>query len=164
MWRSFRSCDTKQLLYRYAAMVTVCVALLSCAAFITEEQVGLNEPIEMGPWTFEVQRATEKIEGSSTRYKKITVSLKLHNYRERHQKPFDDFLNGTSKHSVNALPQISFPRLHVDDGEGNVFDGSVTPMSGGSLRSEHGQAQFSLISLSMREILSANEDTPRLSR
>ena len=130
--------------------------LISC---VLEETYGLHQPIEMGPWTFEVQRATERIKGGSNPSKKIILFLKLHNYRERHRKPFDDFLNGTSKPSVKALPSISFPRLKLVDGEGNEFDGWISPTSGGSMRSEHWQAHFPLISMSIRDILSADEDT-----
>jgi hypothetical protein len=144
-----------------ARLVTMSAAgliLISCAL---EEEYGLRQPIEMGPWTFEVQRATERIESGSggNRSKRITLFLKLHNYRERHRKPFDDFLNGTSKPSIAAMPSFSMPRLHLVDGEGNEFDGWVSPMSGGSMRSEHWQAHFVLISMSMRDILRAGEDT-----
>jgi hypothetical protein len=129
-------------LYRHAAIVTLSLALLSCAAILTEEQVGMNEPIEMGPWTFEVKRASAQVDmRGNTPFKTVTVILKLHNYRERHEKPFDDFLNGRSPKSL-----MDFPHLHLVDESGTKFDvESISPMSGGSLRSERWRAGFLLV-------------------
>lgn len=154
MWRSFHSGEQERLLFRSVAIVIVSLMLQYCAAIVTEEQVGMNEPIEMGPWTFEVNRANAQVEmRGNTPYKKVTVTLKLHNYRERHEKTFDDFLNGTSPGSMMA-----FPKLHLVDEVGTRFSAElVSPMSGGSLRSERWRAGFLLVPFSLSFNTNASE-------
>jgi hypothetical protein len=105
----------------------------------------------MGPWTFEVEGAAAQTDmRGQDRYRQIRVSVRLHNYSERHEEPFDDFLNGTTSGSAFADPHLA-----LVDGQGNRFDGWVTPRSGGSRRSERWQAKFELIPLSFRDVMSS---------
>jgi hypothetical protein len=113
---------------------------------LEEKSYQLHQPIEMGPWTFAVTGTKERTENRGIRLKTIFVFLELENYQERHQKPFDDFLNGTRKNSAMARPKIWL----VSDA-GKKFDGWVSPKSGGSMRSKRWQAAFELVGFSMRE-------------
>lgn len=122
--------------YPYAAFA-LCLFSLGCA----EDEYGLGDPINMGPWTFEIERVTERTENrGADRYKFILVTVRLDNYTERHRKTFDDFMNGTVEGSVWADP-----RTALLDGDGNRFDGSISPTSGGRMRSERWQARFLLV-------------------
>ena len=121
------------------------VTLTACA---NGDEFELRQPITMGPWTFQVERATERIESrGSLRLKMVSVTLKLDNYMERHEKPFDDFMKGRTEGSI-----IEHPHLALVDEAGNRFDvEDLSPLSGGSLRSEVWNARFPLIQFSMRE-------------
>jgi len=115
----------------------VCL-MAGCAA--AAEDVAMRQPIQMGPWTFEVQSATERNESRGGRQVMIvSIDLKLHNYMERHEQPFDDFLNG---HTAGSI--MSFPHIELEDPSGVQFDGWLVPLSGGSLRSEGWRAEFPL--------------------
>jgi hypothetical protein len=77
----------------------------------------------------------------------ISVTLKLDNYMERHEKPFDDFLKGRTKGALMDHPHMELVdeagvRFHLED---------LSPLSGGSLRSEGWNASFPLVQISMRE-------------
>lgn len=90
------------------------------------EPFTLNQPMEMGPWKFEVTRAEERIDQrGGGRWKTITVYLRLENYRERQEQTFEDFLNGSRPNSM-----MSHPQMTLVDAEGNRFDGIVRPVSG----------------------------------
>jgi hypothetical protein len=103
--------------------------------------MGSGSRLLWGPWTFEVERTTERIKNSSgDRYKFILVTVRLDNYTERHEKTFDDFMNGTTEGSI-----IANPRTELVDGDGNRFDGWFSPTSGGRLRSERWEASFLLV-------------------
>ena len=134
---TFRNC--------FLTMVAAGVALTACTS---GDEYSLGQPITMGPWTFQVERATERIESrGSLRLKMISVTLKLENYMERHEKPFDDFIKGRTEGSLMDHPHMELVdeagvRFHLED---------VRPLSGGSLRSEGWKASFPLVQLSMRE-------------
>jgi hypothetical protein len=136
-WWNFRNC--------FLTMLVAGVTLSACA---NADEYALRQPITMGPWTFQVERATERIESQGTlRFKMISVTLKLENYMERHEKPFDDFMKGRTEGSP-----MEHPHLALVDEAGNSFDAvDVSPLSGGSLRSESWRARFPLIEFSMRE-------------
>lgn len=144
-WWNFRNC--------LLTMLTAGVTLTACAA---GDEYSLGQPITMGPWTFQVERATERIESrSDLRLKTVSVTLKLANYMERHEKPFDDFLQGRTEGSP-----MEHPHLALVDEAGNRFDvEALSPLSGGSLRSEGWNARFPLVEFSMRE--SASETAAR---
>jgi hypothetical protein len=104
---------------------------LMVAAGCTEEYE-LGQPIEMGPWTFEVSGASQGTTSGGSRAKTIRVDLVLHNYEERHRQTFDQFLENCSE----GMMTICNPRIGVEDDEGNQFQAvDVRPVSGGSMRS-----------------------------
>lgn len=118
-------------------IVAACLLLSGCA----DEVYEMGQPIAMGPWTFEIERATERTDHQGgDRYKFILITIRLDNYSERHQKTFDDFMNGTVEGSVWADPQAEL----VDE-DGNRFVASISPISGGRLRSERWQARIVLV-------------------
>lgn len=122
---------------RTVGILVACLMSLGCA----ETEYEMGQPITMGPWTFEVERTTERIENRGRdRYKFILVTVRLDNYTERHEKPFDDFMNGSSEGSI-----IANPRTALVDADGNRFDGSFSPTSGGRWRSERWEARFILV-------------------
>jgi hypothetical protein len=128
--------------------LTILAAGVTTTACTTGDEYAPRQPITMGPWTFQVERATERIENhGNLRFKMISVTLKLENYMERHEKPFDDFMKGRTEGSI-----MEHPHLALVDEAGNSFDAEdVSPLSGGSLRSESWSARFPLIEFSMRE-------------
>ncbi len=134
-WWNFRNC-----------FLTMLAAGVTTTACTNGDEYALGQPITMGPWTFQVERATERIESrSDLRLKMVSVTLKLENYMERHEKPFDDFLQGRTEGSP-----MEHPHLALVDEAGNRFDvEDLSPLSGGSLRSEGWNARFSLIPFSM---------------
>ena len=134
MWRSFPSIDRARARRLMVATSMAGLIAMGCGP-LEEKSYQLHQPIEMGPWTFEVTGVNERTENRGIRLKKILVLLELENYQERHEKPFDDFLNGTSKRSAMARPKIWL----VSDA-GKKFDGWVSPKSGGSMRSKRWQA------------------------
>jgi len=147
MWRSFSSVEARPAaatLLLPSAFVMVGCVLAACAMAgcgTTQREFAMRQPIEMGPWTFEVQSATERRESSGgQQIKMVSIELKLHNYRERHAKPFDEFLNGHSPGSIMA-----FPNMKLEDEAGTRFDGWLVPLSGGNLRSETWRAEFPLV-------------------
>jgi hypothetical protein len=143
MWRSFPSIDRARA--PMAATIAAALIVMGCAQ--PEEKVyGLYDPIEMGPWVFQVTGAKGRTENRGIRLKVISVSLELENYQERHEKPFDDFLNGRKQNSALIRPKIWL----VSDA-GKKFDGSVSPKSGGSMRSKRWNVAFELVEFSMRE-------------
>jgi hypothetical protein len=90
------------------------------------EPFTLNQPMEMGPWKFAVTRADERTDQrGGGRWKTITLSLRLENYRERQEQSFEDFLNGSQPNSI-----MSHPHMTLADAEGNRFDGIVRAVSG----------------------------------
>lgn len=131
-----------------SCVIAIGVAGLSSAACTAEVEYALRQPITMGPWTFEVERATERVETrGALRLKVILVTLELHNYKERHEKAFDDFMSGEGENAIMTTPNMTL----VDE-VGNRFDlEAFTPLSGGSLRSERWRARFPLIEFSFRE-------------
>ena len=145
MWRSFPSIDRVRARRLMVATSMAGLIVMGCGS-LEEKSYQFHQPIEMGPWTFEVTGTREQTENRGIRLKKIFVSLELENYQERHEKPFDDFLNGTRKNSAMARPKIWL----VSDA-GKKFDGWVSPKSGGSMRSKRWQAAFELVGFSMRE-------------
>lgn len=111
---------------------------LACSGAV---EVVPREAIALGPWTFEVERADARTDvRGGDRWRTIAVHLRLHNWRERHEQTFDDFLNGNTPGAI-----MCFPKLKLCDVEGTLFDGLVRPGSGGSLRSERWTAEFLLV-------------------
>ncbi len=119
---------------------------LSALACSGGKEYQKREPIEMGPFVFSVERASQSV--SSGGIKEIHVVLELHNYEERFNPTFDDALNDNRPGSM-----IAFPRAQIVDREGNSFDGWVTPRAGGSRRSRRWEAKFPLVYPSARESL-----------
>ena len=72
----------------------------------------------------------------------MTLTLRLHNYTERHERTFDDFMNGRTP---GGFIPISFPKLHLVHEDGAEFLADVSSVSRGSLRSERWQAQSWLL-------------------
>jgi hypothetical protein len=126
-------------------MVAAGVTLTACT---NGDEYELRQPITMGPWTFQVERATERIDSrGNLRLKMISVTLKLDNYMERHEKPFDDFMKGRIEGSI-----MEHPHLELVDESGNRFHlEDLSALSSGSLRSEGWKASFPLVQLSMHE-------------
>jgi hypothetical protein len=119
-------------------LFAACLALTACTS-TTEYDLG--QPVAMGPWTFRIERASEKIERRAGDSRKtVSVVLRLDNYRERHDTTFDDFLNG---HSTSSM--FSNPHFQLVDDKGAQFSGWLIPVSGGSLRSEEWRAEFVLV-------------------
>ena len=145
MWRSFPSIDRARAQRLMVATSVVGLIVMGCSP-LEEKTYQLHQPIEMGPWTFAVTGTKEQTENRGIRLKKIFVFLELENYQERHEKPFDDFLNGRRKQSAMVRP-----KLWLVSDAGKKFDGSVSPKSGGSMRSKRWQAAFELVGFSMRE-------------
>ena len=119
-------------------------------------QLERGAPITMGPWTFSVESAVARTEsgGSGSRYRHVVITLRLHNYTERHRQNFDDFLNNCSE----GLMPICHPRLWLVDTDRNRFLALVEPVSGGSLRSERWKADFVLVPDSFRDFMRADSD------
>lgn len=131
-----------------SGFLTMLVVGITCTACTSSKEYDLGDPITMGPWTFQAERASERIESrGNLRLKIVSVTLKLENYMERHEKPFDDFMKGRTEGSI-----MEHPHLALVDEAGNSFDAEdVSPLSGGSLRSASWSARFPLIEFSMRE-------------
>ena len=135
MWRLSSSADR-----RLAGGIVLAGACIIAACGVAEE-IAMRQPIEMGPWKFEVSRADDRTESRGGQQLKIvTVELKLHNYEQRHSKPFDEFLNGRTPGAM-----MSFPHLRLEDARSTSFDGLLIPVSGGSLRSQEWRAEFVLV-------------------
>ncbi len=119
--------------------LALCLASLACSV---QEKGSIGEPIRMGPWTFRVERTHDTIESNASReqFKYVIVEIRLDNYMERHEKTFDDFLNGKRPGAL-----IAFPKITLVDKEGTEFDAWTTPDSGGSLRSERWTVRIGLI-------------------
>src|SRR5262245_44651385 len=113
-------------------------ALAACAAQV---ELRMRQPIAMGPWTFDVRQAVDRTAPrAGQQLTMVTVTLALHTYEERHAAPVDDFLHGPTAGSM-----ISYPHLTLKDASGTTFDGWLTPVSGGSLRSREWSADFVLV-------------------
>lgn len=69
-----------------------------------------------------------------------TVTVRLENYRERHEQPFGDFMNGDAPGRIVIFPNIQL--VHPDGAEFYIY---LTPASGGELRSERWQGRTELI-------------------
>lgn len=130
-----------------SGFLTMLVVGITCTACTSSKEYDLGEPIRMGPWTFQAERASERIESrGNLRLKIVSVTLKLENYMERHEKPFDDFMKGRTAGSI-----MDRPHMEIADEAGNRFHlEDLRPASGGSLRSEGWSATFPLVELSMR--------------
>lgn len=136
---------SRSSIFHSACRWLTALAALGIAGCTTTESYEFGQPIEMGPWTFEVERVQDVSETDSyrgTRRKTVMVTLRLHNYTERHERTFDDFMNGRRP---GGLISISFPKLELVHEDGATFLASLSPVSGGSLRSERWQAQAWLI-------------------
>ena len=120
------------------------LAAVGIAGCSTTESYELGQPIEMGPWIFEVERVQDRVSTQSDghRQKIVTLTLRLHNYTERHERTFDDFMNGRTP---GGFIPISFPKLHLVHEDGAEFLADVSSVSRGSLRSERWQAQSWLL-------------------
>ncbi len=130
------------------SFLSILAAVAITTACANGDEYALRQPITMGPWTFQVERVTERIESrTSLRLKVVSVTLKLDNYMERHEKPFDDFMSGETRGLVTAPPHL----MLVDEAGNRFYVEDLSPLSGGSLRSEGWNARFSLIQHSMRE-------------
>lgn len=141
MSRWLSSIDRASALRRMALFTIAALLVIGCAPSKTNYE--LHELISMGPWTFTVTEAREQTEyrpgiGS---LKHILVTLELKNYLERHDRPFDDFLEGDRKGSI-----VSRPAMWLLDGKGKKvgYPGLVQPLSGGSMRSMYWKARFEL--------------------
>jgi hypothetical protein len=130
-------------------------AVLMGSACSRGEQYELQTPIAMGPWTFEVESigARVRTDRGGDRRKTVIAVFKLHNFEERYEKTFDDFLNGTSPGALMARP-----RTRLEDQSGSKFDGWLEPVSGGRLRSERWRAEFLLVDLGIRDVMRSTQD------
>ncbi len=138
MWRPFnsRSIDV-------VAALLIATSLVSCSKGTSYR---LGDPISMGPWTFEVESVREQIEShTSFRVKIVELTFQLQNYRERHEKTFDDFLNGSGERRGMLASMFVDPHFWLVDEEGNRFLALLSPVSGGSLRSERWRVRFELV-------------------
>src|SRR5262245_55372912 len=136
MLRPSRLVDAPLAIVTLALVCTF--TLVGCAS---EIDVAMRQPIAMGPWTFDVHDSSDRIESRGGQQLKIvSVYIELHNYEERHEQPFDNFINGYS-----AGAAMAFPHLKLQDQSGTTFDGMLTPSSGGSLRSRQWRADFVLV-------------------
>ena len=117
---------------------------LGIAGCSTTEPYEIGQAIEMGPWSFEVERVRDRGDTQSDghRQKIVTLTLRLHNYTERHERTFDDFMNGSRR---GGMIPISFPNLELVHEDGATFVASLSPVFAGSLRSERWQAQAWLL-------------------
>jgi hypothetical protein len=85
------------------------------------EDYALNDTIEMGPWSFRVQRASTRVESGGTNpFMRVVVSLSIEDFSGEVGQSFDDFLNG-------ARPGSPFtnPRFRLVDDQGGSFEGLV---------------------------------------
>jgi hypothetical protein len=133
-------------------LLAVCLAATACGP----TAYAPDQPIAMGPWTFRIERTarTETRSRPSNAIKTVFVFVSLENYRERHERTFDDFLNGESPGS-NFLT----PRMELVDDVGEHFVGIVSPVDrsrsrrGSSMRSARWRARFLLIPTACCSIL-----------
>jgi hypothetical protein len=146
MWQSFPWIDRARARRLILATSVAGLILTGCGP-VGGKVYQLDQPIQMGPWTFAVTGAKERTENRGRdRYKTIVIVVELENYMERHEKPFDDFLNGSTQNSM-----MSHPKMWLVSEAGKKFDGDVRPESGGSMRSRRWQAEFLLAEFSLRE-------------
>jgi len=128
-------------------------AVLFVSACTRTEERALHEAISMGPWTFDVERATASTDvHGGGRWRKIRVVLRLQNCREQHEPAFDAFLNGGGRGSY-----IVFPRFELRAVDGARFDTLFLSASGNS-SSEYWNAEFVLVP----KDAGAMEDSARL--
>ena len=115
--------------------------LLFTAGCFPSEPMQMGQAMAMGPWTFEVERVAEGKErrGGLGELRTVTVTLRLHNYQDRHDQTFDDFMMGRRPGAMMIHPNY---RLMSESGA--TFDALLIPASGGSLRSERWRAKFEL--------------------
>ncbi len=121
---------------RRFAIVLALFTLFACGP----ENYQMKQTVEMGPFVFEVTRASEKNDyfSSGKRYKKIYVDLRLYPDKSTVTNvTFDDFLNGEAK----GKRMVVFPAMKIKDDHGNVFDGLVNRLSG----KRRWRAEFMLI-------------------
>lgn len=125
-------------------LVTLFVFILWACSQPTEYQMG--QAVEMGPFAFTVESASEKkpsfskSRGDKARryYKTILVDFELDPGRSSGAKvKFDDFLNDTAGETGMFVK----PLVKIVDREGRKFDGLVYRVSG----REHWRAEFALV-------------------
>lgn len=105
------------------ARVVVIVAMLLAGCRV-ESHRNLRQPIEMGPFTFMVERAYEDASASDDRCSTIVVAVRLH-ASERAKVHFDDFLND------NTSPKmILHPAAELVDREGHRYLGWARRVNG----------------------------------
>jgi hypothetical protein len=115
-------------------------ALLLASSCARTEERALREAISMGPWTFDVERASASTDvRGGGKWRRIRVHLRLHNHREQHEPAFDAFLNGGGRGDY-----IVFPRFDLRDAEGTRFETLLLSASRGS-SSEQWTADFVLV-------------------
>ena len=118
------------------------IATVGIAGCSATESYEFGQPIEMGPWSFEVERVQDVVETDSwrgTRRKVVTVTFRLHNYTERYERTFGDFMDD------NGPGMISFPNAKLVHEDGAEFIPLFSAVSGGNLRSERWRARATLI-------------------
>jgi hypothetical protein len=89
----------------------------------------MRQIIEMGPFAFEITKASEKIEifTGGGRHKRIYVYMKLHTDKSTPTNvDFGDFLNGRAK----GNRMIESPTMKIVDNKGKKFDSIVNRVSG----------------------------------
>jgi hypothetical protein len=122
--------------FQRSGIALLVLSVFACAPATYE----MGQPIEMGPFVFEVTNTSEQLHffTGGGRCKKIYVSLQLHTDQSMPTKvEFGDFLNGEAK----GQRMIVFPAMKLVDGNGKKFDGIVNRVSGETLW----RAEFYLI-------------------
>lgn len=152
-WMPEQTATARLVAVALGAALVGSMAMSGCSRSVEVER---GAPIDVGPWTFSVESATARTEsgGSGSRYRHVMITLRLHNYRERHRQNFDDLMNNCSE---GPIP-ICNPMLWLVDGDRNRFLALLEPASGGSLRSERWKADFVLIPDSFRDFMRADSD------
>lgn len=143
---------------RFTALALLLGVIAGCAKAAPAVSYEPGQAIEMGPWKFAVEEARDSVEDKPGvgRMKTVTVTLRLVNYMERHEQPFDNFL-------MRYKPGAMFmrPSFQLVDEHGTPFDGTLSPLSGGSMRSERWHARFALVPADAGAMDDVSELAPR---
>lgn len=109
------------------ALVTAGLAPAGCGTAETEFAMG--DWIELGPFTFTVERASDRLQPATSgrpRVRVVSVHLRVDSDRSAAAKiKFDDFLNDMVDRGM-----VAFPAAKLVDREGHEFDGLVRRVSG----------------------------------
>ena len=104
--------------------VLIAVSGLAVCGCRTEATVAMRQPIEMGPFTFVVERAYDDATASESRCGAIVVDLRLMD-ADGAKVHFDDFLNDMTEPAL-----IVHPATSIVDRAGHRYTGWVRRVSG----------------------------------